>query len=115
MSTSPQRPMTKSALALAKTALAVAEKALPPFSHPNSPKTYTQHQLFAILAVREFFGLDYRGTAQLCRDWSDLRQVLQLKKVPHFTALQKAEERILKKGALAASSTGRLNKPKRVV
>jgi hypothetical protein len=105
------RAMTKSALKLAKTALVTAEKVMPAYSHRNSPKTYTQHQLFAILVVRQFFGLDYRGTTQLLSDWSDLRAVMKLKAVPHFTAIQKAEARLFKKGALSGSLTGALPKP----
>jgi hypothetical protein len=101
------RAMTKSGLDLARTALAAAEGVLTPYSHPNSRKTYTQPQLFALLAVRRFFGLDYRAAAQLVKDWSDLREALGLKELPHFTTLQKAEARLLKKGAPTASSTRR--------
>ena len=36
MAVSPNRRMTKSALALAKTAFEVAKKAIPPYSHPNT-------------------------------------------------------------------------------
>lgn len=111
-STSPHRAMTKSALSLAKTTLAVAEKALPAYSHPNSPKTYTQHQFVAILAIRQFLGLDYRGTQQLLTDWSDLRDCLGLRDVPHYTAIQKAAARILKKGALTSSWTRALHRPR---
>jgi hypothetical protein len=111
MAAASPRAMTKSALALAQTALVTAEKAIPAYSHPNSPKTYTQHQLFAILVVRQFFGLDYRGTAQLLADWSDLRASLKLKAVPHFTAIQKAEARLLKKGVLSGSLTDALPRP----
>jgi hypothetical protein len=103
--------MTKSALALARASLATAEKAMEPYSHRNSPKTYTQHQLFAILVIRQFFGLDYRGMAQLLADWSDLRNELKLSEVPHYTAIQKAEARILKKGALNGFLTSVLPKP----
>jgi hypothetical protein len=111
MAAASPRAMTKSVLALAKTALVTAEKSMPAYSHPNSPKTYTQHQLFAILVVRQFFGLDYRGTAQLLSDWSDLRAVMKLKAVPHFTAIQKAEVRLFKKRGLNGTLTGVLPKP----
>jgi isochorismate hydrolase len=40
----------------------------------------------------------YRGVVQLLKDLSDLREVLELKKIPHFTTVQKAEQRLLKKG-----------------
>ena len=108
MATQTQRPMTRSALALARVALKVGRKVLPPYSHVNSPKVFTQPQLFTMLAIRQFFGLDYRGVEQLLADWSDLRRVLGIKQVPHWTTLQKADERLLKKGVSIASWTKRL-------
>ena len=52
---------TKSALGLARGALAAGRKALPHYSHVNSPKFFTQHQLFALLVLKQFFKTDYRG------------------------------------------------------
>lgn len=91
-------PMTKSPVALAKEAIRVGEAALAAYSHPNSPKKFTQPQLFAILALRQFFKTDYRGVVQMLHDFSDLRKALKLKKVPHYSTLCYAERRLLKKG-----------------
>ncbi len=91
-------PMTKSPVALAKEALRVAEAALAAYSHPNSPKKFTQPQLFAILALRQFFKTDYRGVVAMLQDFSDLTEALGLKKVPHYSTLCYAEKRLLKKG-----------------
>lgn len=99
------RAMTKSALALAREALGTAEQVFPAYAHPCSPRKYTQHQVFAVLVVREFFGLDYRGMVQLLSDWSDLRQVIGLKNVPHYSTLCYAERRLLKKLSSANCST----------
>jgi hypothetical protein len=99
MSSTSERAMTKSVIAVARMALKAGRKGLKPYSHPNSPKTFTQPQLFAMLTVRQFFSLDYRATVQLLADWSDLRNVLKIKTLPHWTTLQKAEARLLKKGA----------------
>lgn len=96
--TSASKPMTRSGLDLARTALAVARQSFPAYSHKNSPRTFTQHQLFALLAVRQFYRLDYRSIEQMTADWSDLRIALGLKKTPDHSTLQKAEERLLKKG-----------------
>jgi isochorismate hydrolase len=90
--------MTKSPVALAQEALALAQHALDPYSSARSRHDFTQPQLFAILVLRQFFRTDYRGVAQLLEDLSDLREVLALKKVPHFTTLQKAEQRLQKRG-----------------
>jgi hypothetical protein len=89
--------MTKSALAVARQALAAARAALPAYSSKYAKKTYTQHQLVALLAVREFLKADYRGLEQHLRDWSDLRAELGLAKVPDHSTLQKAADRLLKK------------------
>ena len=91
------RVMTKSPVAMARAAYQVAQVNLPSYSCQRSRKDFTQHQLFAILALRQFFDTDYRGIIQLLSDFSDLRQVLELKKVPHFSTLCYAERRILKK------------------
>ena len=96
--------MTKSPLALAQVAFKIAQKALPTYASPFSKKEFTQPQLFAMLVLRQFFQTDYRGMVQYLTDWTDLQKVLHLRKVPHFTTLQKAEQRLIKKGLLTASS-----------
>src|SRR5262245_16494868 len=100
-----KRTMSKSPLAVAREALATAQAALPPYSSKFSRKDFTQHQLFALLALREFLKTDYRGLEQYLRDWSDLRQVLGLSKVPDHSTLQKAAQRLLEKKGSRPSST----------
>ena len=92
------RPMTKSPNAVAAEALLVAERSLPTYSAKHSPKLYTQHQLFAVLVMRQFFRTDYRGIVAIIEDSSDLRAVLGLKRVPHFSTLSYAEKRFFKGG-----------------
>ena len=92
------RPMTKSPLQLARIALSVARESLPAYSCKFSPRRYTQHQHFAMLAVREFLKTDYRGLEQFLKDWAELRRALELEQVPDHSSLQKAAERLLKKG-----------------
>ena len=89
--------MTKSALAVARQALAVARAARPAYPSKYARRDYTQHQLFALLAVRTFLKTDYRGAEQLARDWSDLRQAVGLARVPDHATLQRAAARLLKK------------------
>jgi Transposase DDE domain len=86
---------SKSPLNVAEQALAVGTNAFPLYAHRYSPKLYTQPQLFACLVLKTFCKTDYRGIAQLLRDFSDLRRVLGLERVPHFTTLQKASGRLL--------------------
>ena len=91
------RTISKSPLAVAQEALNAAKRALPAYSCDVSRKDYTQHQLLAILVLREFLHMDYRGIVVMLREWSDLRKLLDLKKVPHHTTLFYAAQRILKK------------------
>jgi len=66
---------------------------------------------FAILVLRQFFKTDYRGVVQMLHGFSDLRRVLGLKKVPHYSTLRLldavfdcyAEQRLVKKGLSIAS------------
>jgi hypothetical protein len=86
---------SKSTLAVARMALRAARDALADFAYPKSPKKFTQPQLVACLIVKEFLGLDYRGIHVLLGEWSDLREVLGLRKAPHFTTLCAASRRLL--------------------
>jgi hypothetical protein len=98
-------PMTKSPRAVAQEALRLAQDALPAYSAAKSRKDFTQHQLFAILALKTFFKTDCRGVAQLLADFSDLRADLGLAKVPHYSTLCYAAARLLKKGRPSSSSS----------
>src|SRR5436190_15995187 len=88
--------LTKSALLLARNALAIGEAALPRYAHKFSPKLYTQPQHFACLILKTFFQTDYRGIVVLLEEHSDLRAVLMLDGVPHWTTIQKACGRLLR-------------------
>jgi hypothetical protein len=100
----PSRCTTKSNLALAGMALEIAQRSLAPYSCLKSRHDFTQAQLFTMVILRQFLRLDYRRMSQTLAEWSDLRAALGLQKVPHFTTLQKAEQRLLKKGSLNNSS-----------
>jgi transposase len=88
---------SKSPKDVLKTAYEVGQASLLPYSHPRSPQKFTQPQLFACLVLKAFFQTDYRGIEKILEEWSDLREVIGIKEVPHFTTLQKAEKRILDK------------------
>ncbi|HLL91035.1 MAG TPA: hypothetical protein VK324_17170 [Tepidisphaeraceae bacterium] len=67
--------MSKSAVSIAREALAVGEARLCPCMPASSAGVTadTLPQLFAVLAVRKFLGRDYRGMRVLLKEWSDLR------------------------------------------
>jgi hypothetical protein len=77
-------------------ALATARRALPAYSHLCSPKKFTQHQLFACLALKNFLRTDYRGIVAHLADHPALIAALELTKIPHFTTVEKAAKRLLK-------------------
>ena len=99
----PLRAATRSPLALAKKALAIATAALPAYSSVYSRKDFTQPQLFACLVLMEFFKIDYRGIIAYLSDFAELREVLGLKKVPHYSTLFYAKDRLGKAGLLTCS------------
>src|SRR6476469_1388509 len=100
----PQHPMTKSPRAVAREALRLAKDALPAYSSKYSRKDFTQHQLFAVLALKTFLKTDYRGVAQFLADFAEIRDDLGLEAVPHYSTLCYAEQRLLKKGSSSSCS-----------
>jgi hypothetical protein len=88
--------LTKSPLHVAREALILAKQCLTRYAHQFSPKKFTQHQLFACLVLKTFLKTDYRGLAAHLADHSDLRTLLGLEVVPHFTTPQKASRRLLR-------------------
>jgi hypothetical protein len=93
------RPKTrsKSPLELAKTALVAAREAIPQYSSRFSRHDYTQHQLYALVALRRLLKTDYRGLEATLRDWTELRDALGLSRVPDHSTIQRAERRIIAK------------------
>lgn len=77
------------------TALHVARLSLAEFAHKNSPRKFSQHQLFACLVLKNFLKADYRGVVEYLNDCPDLCDAIELKWVPHYTTLQKAAKRLL--------------------
>lgn len=70
-------------------ALRMAERVVSTYTHINSRRDFTQPQLLACLIVRGSRGLTYRGISRLLADAPGLRAVLGLRKVPHWTTLER--------------------------
>ncbi len=83
----------KSPLELAKTALAAAREAIPQYTSRFSRHDFTQHQLYALVALRRLLKTDYRGLEATIRDWAELRDSLGLVRVPDHSTIQRAEHR----------------------
>ena len=95
--------MTKSPRAVAQEALRLAREAMPAYSSKYSRKDFTQHQLFAVLALKTFLRTDYRGVAQFLTDFAEIRNDLGLRDTPHYSTLCYAAQRLLKKGTSSSS------------
>jgi hypothetical protein len=104
--------MTKSPRAVARGALRLARETLPAYSSKFSRRDYTQHQLFALLALKTFLKTDYRGLTQMLADFAELRQDLGLAEVPHYSTLCYAAGR-LKKGSSSPSSSAPPRAPRK--
>ena len=89
----------------------MAQGALPAYSHRFSPKKFTQHQLLACLVLKEFLKTDYRGLVNFLADCPSLWAAIDLEHVPHFTTVQKAADRLLKKNTPTSSWNKRLSRP----
>ena len=89
------RTMSKSALRVAREALAVGRAALPCYGGRFSRRDYTQPQLFALLVLKQFLRADYRGLVAMVAEWGELRRALGLRKVPHHSTLAHAAPRLL--------------------
>ena len=84
-----------SPIAVIREAWEIAQATMKPYSHRNSPKKFTQHQLFAVLVLKEFYRTTYRGVWGILKDSSDLREAIELRHTPHWTTIQKAGDRLL--------------------
>lgn len=94
------RKFSKSPLKVAKEALAIGTATLEAYPSRYSRKDFTQPQLFAVLVLKQFFRTDDRGIIEILSEFEELRNVLKLRKLPHFTTLWHAQRRMLKKGDL---------------
>jgi hypothetical protein len=105
---------SKSTLTIAREALRIGQDNLPDYRRLKSPKKFTQPQRFACLVVKEFLRLDYRGIYRLLLEWSDLREVLGLSRVPHFTTLCAAAKRLLTRAQAGTLLEGVLKRSRRL-
>lgn len=70
-----------------------AQSHIPLYFRHVQKKTYTNHQLLFLLVAKEHEKKDYRTFIESLYD-SRIPQYVQLRKIPHFTTLQKFAQRI---------------------
>jgi hypothetical protein len=74
-------------------ALRIGGRAMRAYAHDNSPKVFTQPQLLACLILKCYLGTTYRGVIDQLSLMPAVREALGLRRLPHFTALQKFASR----------------------
>lgn len=65
---------------------------MPLFATKHSKKTFTNHQLFKLMVIKSFLGLDYRRFEDHLKT-SKIPEYLEMDRVPHFTTFQKFAKR----------------------
>ena len=89
MSTNPNRLLNVGELALS-----IGKKHLPDYSHPKSPKTYTQPQLLACLVLKTYLKTTYRGVIEMLELSPPLVETMELKEIPDHSTLKYFANRI---------------------
>jgi len=64
------------------------------YSCKYSKRVYNQHQLRVLVLLKEYISTDYRDFVELIDLMSNIKEKLDLDKVPHYTTLQKFVFRI---------------------
>ena len=64
------------------------------YSCKSSKHVYTQHQLLVLVLLKEYTSTDYRSFVELIDLMSNIKEKLDLDKIPHYTTLQKFVSRI---------------------
>jgi hypothetical protein len=89
---------TRSVAGFLRNALAKARELMPAHGSRFSPRVFSEHQLFAILALKRRLGLDYRAVVGLLKRAPRLRRRLRLTNAPHPSTLCYAQRRFLRNG-----------------
>lgn len=88
------RSLTKSGVRFVRTALCVARRMVPRYGY-RSRRDFTQPQLLALLALRQFWQVDYRTLVIRVAESAEVRRALGLRRVPHYSTLCYAAHRLL--------------------
>ena len=65
---------------------------VPLYSKQHSGKTFNNHQLFKLMVLKSYLGKDYRRFIEFL-EISEIPKIIGLKRLPHFTTLQKFSAR----------------------
>lgn len=73
---------------------AINEANIPEYSSRFSKKVYNQHQLLALLLMKEYLKCGYRELTEILELTDILQKQLKLKEIPHYSTLCKFSDRI---------------------
>lgn len=79
---------------VARIAYYLTQKALPRYSHPKSPHRFTLPQLAACVLLMFYLDLSYRDMEEWLLATDQVRQVLELSKVPDHTTSQRTFKKL---------------------
>lgn len=79
---------------VARIAYHLTQEALPRYSHPKSPHHYTLPQLAACVLLMFYLDLSYRDMEEWLLATDQVRQALELPKVPDHTTLQRTFKKL---------------------
>ena len=66
---------------------------LSPYGHIKSPHKFTQPQLMTCLILRAYMKTTYRGVIDLLASSTELREAMNLHRLPHYSTLKKFADR----------------------
>ncbi|RIK62986.1 MAG: hypothetical protein DCC65_16745, partial [Planctomycetota bacterium] len=76
-------------LNVAALSMKTAGRCLLPYGHPKSPHKFTQRQLMTCLVLRAYTKTTYRGVIELLEASGQLRRILCMERLPHYSTLKK--------------------------
>ncbi len=95
---------------VARMAYELAKETLPLYSHPKSPRRFTQPQLAACLLMMYYLDLSYRDMEEWLLATDKVCEALELERVPDYSTLAYANKRLLKIGQLNRMNRALLDK-----
>ena len=73
---------------VARLSMRLSGRDMQPYSHPKSPKKFTQAQLMTCLILRAYLKTTCRGVIEYLDTSDKLQKCLGLKRVPHYSTLK---------------------------
>jgi IS5 family transposase len=78
----------------ARLAYAIARASVPRYAHPKSPQRFTQPQLVVCLLFSQYLNLSYRNTEEWLLASAEVREVLELTRVPDHSTIARMLKRL---------------------